>query len=50
MLVCRPTAEHNQRADIVNIPITSLPDSALGLVWRRGEETQALKAFAQYLS
>jgi DNA-binding transcriptional LysR family regulator len=50
MLVCRPTAEHNQRADIVNIPITGLPDSALGLVWRRGEETQALKAFAQYLS
>jgi hypothetical protein len=26
------------------------PDSALGLVWRRDEDTPALKAFAQYLS
>ncbi|WP_433162084.1 LysR family transcriptional regulator [Kribbella sp. CA-247076] len=49
MLVCRPTAEHNRRADIVNIPITGLPDSALGLVWRRGEDTPSLRAFAAHL-
>jgi DNA-binding transcriptional LysR family regulator len=49
MLLCRPTAEQNQRADIVHIPITGLPDSALGLVWRRGEETPSLKAFAAAL-
>lgn len=50
MLVCRPTAEHNQRTDIVNIPITDVPESALGLVWRRGEDTPALKAFATHLT
>ncbi|WP_273482841.1 LysR family transcriptional regulator [Kribbella italica] len=49
MLLCRPTAEQNQRTDIVHIPITGLPDSALGLVWRRGEETPSLKAFAAAL-
>jgi DNA-binding transcriptional LysR family regulator len=50
MLVCRPTAEQNPRTDIVNIPITGLPDSALGLIWRRGEDTPALKAFADQLA
>jgi DNA-binding transcriptional LysR family regulator len=49
MLVCRPTAENNRRADIVNIPITGVPESALGLVWRRGEDTPSLQAFATHL-
>ena len=49
MLVCLPTAAHTRRGDIVNVPITGLPDSALGLVWRRGEDTPALKAFAAHL-
>jgi DNA-binding transcriptional LysR family regulator len=49
MLLCRPTAENNRRADIVNIPLTGVPDSALGLVWRRGEDTPALQAFAVHL-
>jgi len=49
MLVCRPTAANNQRSGIVNIPINGLPDSALGLVWRRDEESPALKAFAEHL-
>ncbi|WP_202797041.1 LysR family transcriptional regulator [Kribbella flavida] len=49
MLLCRPTAELNQRADIVHVPVTGLPDSALGLVWRRGEHTPWLKAFAAAL-
>ncbi|TCO48639.1 DNA-binding transcriptional LysR family regulator [Kribbella antiqua] len=46
MLVCRPTAENSKWAGVVNIPITGLPDSTLGLIWRRGEDTPALKAFA----
>ena len=49
MLLCRASADQNRRTDIVNIPITGVPESALGLIWRRGEETPALKAFAQYL-
>jgi DNA-binding transcriptional LysR family regulator len=50
MLVCRPTAERNQHWDgIVSIPLTGVPESALGLVWRRGEDTPALKAFADQL-
>ncbi|MEV0798909.1 LysR family transcriptional regulator [Kribbella sp. NPDC050281] len=49
MLLCRPTAENNRRADIVNIPLTGVPDSAFGLVWRRGEDTPALQAFAVHL-
>jgi DNA-binding transcriptional LysR family regulator len=49
MLLCRPTAEYNQRTDIVHVPITDVPESALGLIWRRGEETPHLKAFAETL-
>jgi hypothetical protein len=33
----------------VNIPITGVPESALGLVWRRGEDTPSLQAFAAHL-
>jgi DNA-binding transcriptional LysR family regulator len=49
MLLCRATAENNRRADIVNIPITGVPDSALALIWRRGEDTPALQKFAVHL-
>ncbi|WP_432951146.1 LysR family transcriptional regulator [Kribbella sp. CA-253562] len=49
MLLCRPTAELNQRADLVHVPVTGLPDSALGLVWRRGEDTLWLRTFASAL-
>ncbi|TCC37337.1 LysR family transcriptional regulator [Kribbella sindirgiensis] len=50
MLVCRSTAEHNRQwRGIVSVPISGLPESALGLVWRRGEDTPALKAFAGQL-
>jgi DNA-binding transcriptional LysR family regulator len=49
MLVCRPTAENSKWAGVVNIPITGLPDSTLGLIWRRGEDTPALKAFASLI-
>ncbi|MEV6270315.1 LysR family transcriptional regulator [Kribbella sp. NPDC051936] len=49
MLVCQATASRNQRADIISIPLTGVPDSALALTWRRGEETPALQAFAEHL-
>ena len=49
MLLCHRSAEQNRRADIVNIPITNVPESALGLVWRRGEDTPSLQAFAAHL-
>jgi DNA-binding transcriptional LysR family regulator len=49
MLLCRPTAELNQRADLVHVPVTGLPDSALGLVWRRGEDSPWLRTFASAL-
>jgi DNA-binding transcriptional LysR family regulator len=49
MLICRPTAERNAWNGIVNIPINGLPDSSLGLIWRRGEQTPALQAFAAQL-
>lgn len=49
MLICRASAEHNRRTDIVNIPLTGVSESALGLVWRRGEDTPALQAFAAHL-
>ncbi|MEV5965212.1 LysR family transcriptional regulator [Kribbella sp. NPDC051952] len=51
MLVCRSTAERNRHwTGIVNVPINGLPDSLLGLIWRRGEDTPALKAFAAQLT
>ncbi|HWD81133.1 MAG TPA: LysR family transcriptional regulator [Kribbella sp.] len=50
MLICRPTADLNDRAGITTVPLTGLPDSALALIWRRGEERPALRAFAQHLT
>ncbi|MFG1908706.1 LysR family transcriptional regulator [Kribbella sp. NPDC048928] len=49
MLICRPTAAKNDRADLIAIPVTGIPDSALALVWRRGEDTPSVQAFAEYL-
>ncbi|HZX05201.1 LysR family transcriptional regulator [Kribbella sp.] len=50
MLVCRPTAERTQGwPGIVSVPLSGLPDSALGLVWRRGGDTPVLQAFANQL-
>ncbi|GAA2794681.1 LysR family transcriptional regulator [Kribbella solani] len=46
MLVCQPTAAYHLRSGIVSIPLTGVPDSGLVLIWRRGEETPSLKAFA----
>jgi DNA-binding transcriptional LysR family regulator len=49
MLVCRATASRNHRPDIVNVPLTGYPDSAFALIWRRGEETPSIRAFAKHL-
>ncbi|MFB6889866.1 LysR family transcriptional regulator [Kitasatospora sp. NPDC056327] len=49
MLLCRPTAEDHRRSDVVHLPVTGLPDSALGLVWRSGRENAEVRAFAGLL-
>ncbi|MEU5186002.1 LysR family transcriptional regulator [Streptomyces klenkii] len=50
MLLCRATADYHARRDITFVPVTGLPDSALGLVRRRGGETARLRAFGQVLA
>ncbi|NIK56686.1 LysR family transcriptional regulator [Kribbella shirazensis] len=49
MLICEPTASTNHRADISTVPVSGLPDSALALIWRRGEQTPSVQAFARHL-
>ncbi|MFK0289053.1 LysR family transcriptional regulator [Streptomyces sp. NPDC090442] len=46
MLLCRPTAEYHGRRDVVFVPVTGLPDSALGLVHHAARETARVRAFA----
>jgi hypothetical protein len=46
MLLCHPTTEHHHRRDVAYIPVSGLPDSALGLVWRGDRETARVRAFA----
>ncbi|MFM9442083.1 LysR family transcriptional regulator [Streptomyces acidiscabies] len=38
MLLCAPTAAAYRRADVAVVPVEGLGESALGLVWPRGEE------------
>ncbi|MFC5724782.1 LysR family transcriptional regulator [Streptomyces gamaensis] len=48
MLLCRSTADyHAARRDVAFVPVTGLPDSALGLVWRRAGETERVREFAR---
>ncbi|HEY3560562.1 MAG TPA: LysR family transcriptional regulator [Kribbella sp.] len=49
MLICEPTAANNHRADLCTVPVTGMPDSAFALVWRRGEDTPSIQAFADHL-
>ncbi|MFV2120731.1 LysR family transcriptional regulator [Streptomyces sp. Act-28] len=46
MLLCRPTSEYHHRRDVAYVPVTGLPESALGLVWRAGRENARSRAFA----
>ncbi|SHG96559.1 LysR family transcriptional regulator [Streptoalloteichus hindustanus] len=50
MLLCRPSAEYNRRAALAYVPITGLPDSALGITWCRDHETARVRAFAEVLA
>lgn len=46
MLLCAPTAAYHRRRDVVDVPVTGLPDTALGLVWHRDHEDARIRAFA----
>lgn len=46
LLLCRPTSEYHSRRDVVYVPVTGLPESALGLVWHAGRENARVRAFA----
>jgi DNA-binding transcriptional LysR family regulator len=46
MLLCGPTAAYHRRRDVVDIPISGLPETALGLVWHRDHENARIRAFA----
>lgn len=50
MLLCRTTADYHARHDIAFVPVTGIPESALGLVWRRDEETARVRAFGEVLA
>ncbi|GAA0471038.1 LysR family transcriptional regulator [Streptomyces stramineus] len=50
MLLCRSTAEYHGRSPLAFVPVTGLPDSALGLVWRRNAENERLRAFGRALA
>ncbi|MEU1907409.1 LysR substrate-binding domain-containing protein [Streptomyces hygroscopicus] len=47
MLLWAPTAEYHRRRDITFVPVEGVPDSMLGLVWRRADETARIRAFAR---
>ncbi|MBF6096945.1 LysR family transcriptional regulator [Nocardia cyriacigeorgica] len=51
MLVCRPTAQRNQRTDIRYLPVDGLgEDSRLALVWRGGQPPARLRRLAALLA
>lgn len=50
LLLCRASAEHYSRPDISHVPVTGLPESALGLVWRADNENDRIRRFAQSLA
>jgi len=47
MLLCEPTAAYHRRHDVVDIPVTGLPETALGVVWHRDHENARVRAFAE---
>lgn len=47
MPLCVPTARRHARGDVVFVPLTGLPDSALTLVRHRDRATARVRAFAQ---
>ncbi|MBZ6475500.1 LysR family transcriptional regulator [Streptomyces griseocarneus] len=47
MLLCPSTAEYHRRRGVAYVPVTGLPESALGLVWNRAHENARIRAFAE---
>ncbi|WP_237532430.1 LysR family transcriptional regulator [Streptomyces sp. SID8352] len=47
MLLCRPTTEYHHRRDVAYVPVTGVPESALGLVWHGDRENARVRAFAE---
>ncbi|MGW5155894.1 LysR family transcriptional regulator [Nonomuraea wenchangensis] len=45
MLLCTPTAEVHERADVSFVPVSGLMPSILGLAWVRTAESAAVRAF-----
>nr|WP_245244539.1 LysR family transcriptional regulator [Streptomyces palmae] len=50
MLCCAPTALYQRRRDVAFVPVTGLPDSVLGLVWRRAHETERIRALSRAMA
>jgi DNA-binding transcriptional LysR family regulator len=47
MVLCRSTAEHQgQRNSVVVVPVTGLPESALGVIWHAEHDAGRARAFA----
>ncbi|NEB11531.1 LysR family transcriptional regulator [Streptomyces coelicoflavus] len=46
MLLCHPTTEYHHRRDVDYVPVTGLPESALGLVWHGARVNARIRAFA----
>ncbi|QVQ50844.1 LysR family transcriptional regulator [Spiractinospora alimapuensis] len=50
MLMCASTAALHSRPDIVNVPVTGLDPSILGLAWPEGNTTSPVREFAAALA
>jgi DNA-binding transcriptional LysR family regulator len=50
MLLCEPTAAYHRRTDVVDIPVTGLPETALGLVWHRDHENARIRALSSVVA
>ncbi|MFI1386024.1 LysR substrate-binding domain-containing protein [Embleya sp. NPDC020886] len=45
LLFCAQFAGYNGRPDVAFVPVTGLPESAVTLAWRAGQETNLLRSF-----
>lgn len=50
MLLCGETDSHVDRDDLVLVPVSGLPESALGLVWPRGNQNPGVPVLAAALA
>ncbi|WP_431776596.1 LysR family transcriptional regulator [Streptomyces cucumeris] len=47
MLLCAPTAEYHGRSAVRFLPVEDLPESALGLIWRKADATARVREFGR---